>query len=324
MRRLFCAALVVASACGGSTPTEPAPPPVGDPVLACPANITTTVSAVPTPVTYAAPTATGGTSPTSVACDVASGASLPAGTTSVSCTLTDGIGRKAVCGFNITVVLRVYTRYSTYWGFGDSLTEGEVSTSSLGVKAVDAAAAYPTQLRSLMATRYSQQTITVDNHGRVGERADDGADRLRAELTAGPVPDVILLLEGTNEMLQRDDALVDTVVPTLRVDIDEARAHSVKQILLATFPPVRSGVRGTLAEPYIVPVNTAIRNLAVEKGVILVDLYEAMRGEEATLIGDDGLHPTAAGYRRMAETFLNVIKQQFELTSPPSLVFRLR
>ena len=97
-----------------------------------------------------------------------------------------------------------------------------------------------------------------------------------------------------------------------------------KQILLATFPPVRAGIRGSLAAPYITPVNTGVRNLAVEKGVTLVDLYEAMRGEETTLIGDDGLHPTVAGYRRMAETFLNAIKQQFELASPPSLVFRLR
>ena len=103
-----------------------------------------------------------------------------------------------------------------------------------------------------------------------------------------------------------------------------ARARGVKQILLATFPPVRAGIRGSLAAPYITPVNTGVRNLAVEKGVTLVDLYEAMRGEETTLIGDDGLHPTVAGYRRMAETFLNAIKQQFELASPPSLVFRLR
>lgn len=324
MRRLWIVTLVTLAACGGKNPNEPPPPPVGDPSISCPADVTTTVSAVPAAVTYTAPTATGGTTPTSVTCDVASGASLPAGTTPVSCTVTDAIGRKAVCGFTITVVLRVYTRYTTYWAFGDSLTEGEVSTSSLAIKAVDASAAYPTQLRALMAARYTQQTITVENHGRVGERADDGADRLRAELTAGPVPDVLLLLEGTNEMLQRDAALVDTIVPTLRVDIDEARARGVKQILLATFPPVRAGVRGSLAEPYIAPVNTGVRNLAVEKGVPLVDLYEAMHGQEATLIGDDGLHPTVAGYRRMAETFLTAIRQQFELTSPPSLVFRRR
>jgi lysophospholipase L1-like esterase/predicted small lipoprotein YifL len=324
MRRLPFVLLVTLAACGGKNPNEPPPPPVGDPSISCPANVTATVSSVPTVVIYTAPTATGGTEPTSVSCDVASGASLPAGTTPVTCTVTDAIGRRAVCGFNITVALKVYTRYTTYWAFGDSLTEGEVSSSSLAIKAVDTAAAYPTQLRALMAARYAQQTVTVENHGRVGERADDGADRLRAELLAGPVPDVLLLIEGTNEMLQRDDALVDTIVPTLRVDIDEARARGVKQILLATFPPVRAGIRGSLAAPYITPVNTGVRNLAVEKGVTLVDLYEAMRGEETTLIGDDGLHPTVAGYRRMAETFLNAIKQQFELASPPSLVFRLR
>ena len=198
MRRLPFVLLVTLAACGGKNPNEPPPPPVGDPSISCPTNVTATVSSVPTVVTYTAPTATGGTEPTSVSCDVASGASLPAGTTPVTCTVTDAIGRRAVCGFNITVALKVYTRYTTYWAFGDSLTEGEVSSSSLAIKAVDTAAAYPTQLRALMAARYAQQTVTVENHGRVGERADDGADRLRAELLAGPVPDVLLLIEGTN------------------------------------------------------------------------------------------------------------------------------
>lgn len=323
MRRLLVVIGMTAAACGGGSPTAP-PPPVADPAISCPANVTARVSAVPATVTWPSPTATGGTPPTSVSCTVASGASLPAGTTAVTCTLTDAIGRTAVCGFNVTVVLTVYTRYTTYWAFGDSITAGEVSTAALSIRAVDATSAYPTQLRALMAQRYAQQAVTVENHGVSGERADDGADRLRAELLAGPVPEVLLLLEGTNEMLQRNDALVDTIVPTLRVDIDEARVRGVKQVLLATFPPVRSGIRGSLAEPYIVPVNAGVRTLAVEQGVPLVDLYEAMRGEEATLIGDDGLHPTVAGYRRIAETFLGVIRQQFELINPPSLVLRLR
>lgn len=311
--------MVQGAGCGGSPNTPEPPPPVGEPGIICPASFSVTTSSPTAVVTYAAPVASGGTPPTSVSCSVASGASVPVGINAITCTNTDNLGRRAVCGFNITVVLRVFVKYTNFWAFGDSITAGEVSTSSLSsIKIVDPVNNYPVVLRGLLNERYAQQTVSVGNHGVPAEIAADGADRLRAELIAGPVPDVLLLLEGTNEMLQRDDALAATIVQTLAVDIDEARVRGVKEIMLATFPPVRAGVRGSLAQPYIDPINTQVRSLATQKGVILVDLHAAMVGQEQTLIGDDGLHPTVAGYRRIAETFLSAIRNAFELTSAPS------
>ena len=178
---------------------------------------------------------------------------------------------------------------------------------------------YPTVLRGLLSERYTQQAISVGNHGNPGERADDGADRLRAELIAGPVPDVLLLMEGYNEMTSQNDDLVDTIVPTLSVDIDEARRRGVKALALATLPPARSGRLGTLILPYLDSVNAQIRALASSKGVLLVDLNAAMAGQQATLIGDDGLHPTVAGYRKIAETFASVLKTAWESGTAPTL-----
>ena len=50
-----------------------------------------------------------------------------------------------------------------------------------------------------------------------------------------------------------------------------------------------------------------------------MDVFEAMDGD-SSLLGDDGLHPSAEGYRVMAEEFLEVIISRYEtidgLTAP--------
>ncbi len=323
---LLGAVLAGASACGSSpTAPPPPPPPPGDPAITCPASLSMDTTTAATVVTYAPPVTTGGTAPTQVVCTVASGAALPVGTTAVTCTLTDAVGRSASCAFNITLVLKVYVRYTNYLAFGDSLTAGEVSNASpFGIRVVQPADSYPTVLRTLMAARYTSQTFTVANEGLPGALAGDDTSRLRDLLRAGPVPDVLMLLEGTNEMYSQSPVLVSEIVPVLEEDIDLARSFGVKQILLATFPPARAGLRGSNVLPFIVPTNTDVRLLAARKSAVLVDLYAAMVGQEPTLVGDDGLHLTVAGYQKMAQTFFGAITTNFELTAPPASALSLR
>ena len=52
--------------------------------------------------------------------------------------------------------------------------------------------------------------------------------------------------------------------------------------------------------------------MSIEEGATFVDLYNAMLPEAATLIGSDGLHPTEAGYRRIADLFFAAIRAQLE------------
>jgi len=44
-----------------------------------------------------------------------------------------------------------------------------------------------------------------------------------------------------------------------------------------------------------------------------VDRYGALLSDSATLTGSDGLHPTEAGHRPMAETFFTAIKAALEV-----------
>jgi lysophospholipase L1-like esterase len=58
--------------------------------------------------------------------------------------------------------------------------------------------------------------------------------------------------------------------------------------------------------------NDGIRAGAAAEGAVLVDLHAAMAANVTTFIGIDGLHPTEAGYQRMAETFFSAIRTTYE------------
>jgi len=65
----------------------------------------------------------------------------------------------------------------------------------------------------------------------------------------------------------------------------------------------------------VVEYNTALKIVAGQEGVPLVDGYRAFNGDVTTLIDCDGVHPTAAGYDVIAETFFKAIKQTLEVSA---------
>jgi hypothetical protein len=69
-----------------------------------------------------------------------------------------------------------------------------------------------------------------------------------------------------------------------------------------------SQVLTSLSTAVVQSFNDSIRFGAPLEGAIFVDLYAAMLPDVNTLIGVDGLHPTEAGYQRMAETFFAAIR----------------
>jgi lysophospholipase L1-like esterase len=76
--------------------------------------------------------------------------------------------------------------------------------------------------------------------------------------------------------------------------------------------PQRVNACRAYAPSLIAPTNDLIRSLALTEGATLVDLYQAFTGMENTLLGIDGLHPTEAGYDKMAQTFFDAIRPKLE------------
>ena len=216
--------------------------------------------------------------------------------------------------------------------YGDSITEGfvqrcpgaapeelEPTPMRIGLllaqgRAQASPAAYPIKLQALLAERYPSQMITVVNEGMGGEEIEGGVADLPRVLTAN-APEVLLLQEGINTLNQKQKDGIPLVVDGLRTMIQEARSRGIT-VFAATLLPERPG--GCRAYDYsedyddIIEANVQIRRMIGTEGAILVDLYEAFNGRTATLIGEDGLHPSAAGYQQIAETFFDAIKKNLE------------
>jgi len=324
---LMAMGLTVLANCGGPNNPGPPPPPVQSIELACPANMSISEVKVPMlPVTYTAPVATGGTPPINVSCAPASGTAFPLGTTPVSCNASDGV-RTATCGFSVTLVPFIPLLDGTkLLALGDSISAGENgiegqdipcgSSGSSGIRPlfIDYCRSYPAVLQGLLADLYKKQNPVVINAGLRGETTEGGRSRLPGLLSTYN-PDMLLLLEGVNDLVRRPA----DVIPNLRDMIAIARSRGVARVFLSTLLPMKPGSRA-LAIDDVGDMNVLIRSLAAEQGVVLVDNEAAFlaSGDFFPLIEDDGLHLTPAGYALVAKTFFDAIRLNAEIIVPGS------
>lgn len=312
---LLLSCLLLGSACG-SSPTAP-PPGL---VTQCPANFTVdSGDGGPVPITYALPGATGGVPPLNVTCTPASGTTLPVGTHPIACTVTDSRGTTASCSFEVRVLGPLRLQATRFLAFGDSLTEGKDSPPLPTNLLVDMPGSYPWYLQRMLEARYVQQRIDVLNNGAGGEKAEDGPRRLPDSLE-DYTPQVLLLMEGTNDIFGGNELGAQRALEGLGRMIQQARGAGVR-VFLATIPPQRAGGARTAAALFIPGFNERIRELARSQNVTLVDVYDAMK-DRMHLIGVDDLHPTLQGYEVIAQTFMEAI--QGSLEAPRVVISRFR
>lgn len=289
--------------------------------ISCPGNVAATSrDGRPTEVTYTSPTTSGGTPPVSATCTPASGSTFPLGSTTVSCTATDQRQRTASCSFTVTVAAPPFLAYTKFLAFGDSITEGQDGTRSTGSTSlyeprviVPYERSYPGRLQESLRERYIAQLPVVDNRGRGGETTRGGRERLPEEIAALQ-PEVVLLLEGANDLALGDADTVPRAADNLRAMVRDAQARRVR-VFLATLTPQREGGPKAGGAELVPLLNDEIREIAVEENATFVDVYAAFGGD-LSLISADGLHPTEAGFERMAEAFFEVIRRALEVPFP--------
>lgn len=117
-----------------------------------------------------------------------------------------------------------------------------------------------------------------------------------------------------------NDVLGGVQLSEYRADLDrllrELRTHVQAYIAVGNVPKAPEQARYLGLPPSRQRVlaqawNEVIAAVATEHEAILVDLYTRWPlPENPRFIGPDGLHPTAAGYRSLAETFLSVLQEQ--------------
>ena len=253
------------ASCGDSNLGGPGGGGVGNPEFtSCPNISVSDAPATGAAVTYKL-VETGGTPPVTTTCSPASGATFPVGTTGVSCTAHDNIGRSAVCSFTVTVASSARLGAMHFLAFGDSTTAGEngidfagdtypetynpptCGTTSLQsadrtIQYFDPTASYPQQLLNLLKGRFPGESFVMENEGNPGEPAGNGVPRLGA-CFATDRPDVLLLLEGVNDIAgtygwtpTANDA--QTIFNYLKNDVASAISSGVSFIFVSTILPV--------------------------------------------------------------------------------------
>jgi len=320
LTRAFCvaAAALLAASCGDS-PVAPPPPPTPDPlVVSCPSPVTqpsTTGQSIA--IRYGTPTATGGTPPVQITCTPGNDTLFAIGSTRVTCTGIDTRGQSGSCSFTVTVTPPPTVSLTQYVAFGDSITAGEITVAGEGgfhTLQVIPSLSYPTDLRDSMQARYSSQQIAVVNEGVKGEITSMGVARLPGVLARGY--QVLLLHEGANDINLASDAQVLAALANIRSMVRFAKGRGVRVFLGTMTPqnpftciaPCRAG-----GYPQLQSYNLGLQAIAASEGVTLVDVFARFNNDVTTLIGPDGLHPTAEGYRVMAGAFFDAIKTALEI-----------
>ena len=174
----------------------------------------------------------------------------------------------------------------TIVAFGDSLTSG------YGV-APDKA--YPAQLeRRLRASGYPWQVI---NAGISGETSSEALRRVPSVL--GLMPDIVVLETGLN------DAMTGVDLRITRRSIEDIvrilRKNGVTVILAGMRTPNDSKRVPAFEELYT--------DIARKYNIILIPFFLANVADNPALILDDGIHPTAEGYRRVTKTVYHYVKK---------------
>jgi acyl-CoA thioesterase I len=316
LRVLFVGVLL--SACSGKKgPTAPTPAQLG---LTCPARVEATANEGGEASVSLDIGTQGGTPPISFECSPAAGA-FPVGETHVVCNARDAASQTATCDFLVVVVVPPKLTVTRFDAFGDSITEGVVSLAPTLLQRIAMPEAYPGKLEGLLAARYTAQTFTVINSGVGGERLETGRKRLPGVIDANH-PQVVLILEGTNNIRNVSTAQLADDLDRMVVT---ARRRGV-QVMLSTLLPISSSredkMPGTMAD--IRAFNGEIVRIADKyRTGPVVDAFSAF-ASTPSLIGADGLHPTAEGYNRLAGVFFDAIKSRYEAAAPPDTLTAVR
>jgi lysophospholipase L1-like esterase len=205
----------------------------------------------------------------------------------------------------LTPALSLAQGATRYVAFGDSITEGFGDAAP--TPGSPAGAGYPPRLQAKLQA--AGINAVVVNQGFGGEATPEGSDRLSSALAGTSPGDILLLMEGTNDITR------GIPLETTRFNLNdmarraEARGLTVVQgTVIARPPSARVDPQNVLT----LELNQNIRDMAGRRDRDLADIYEVYltRSDRLSLYytaHDPVGHPNATGYELIAQTFFEVL-----------------
>ena len=203
-----------------------------------------------------------------------------------------------------------------YLAFGDSITEGTGDDPARPLKG------YPPRLQTLL--QQAGVSATVVNAGNGGEQAPAGLSRIDGVLAQGSPGDVLILMEGTNDISR--EISVETTINALEEMARRAEALNIGVIhatVIPRYPEAKVDADNLLTDE----LNGRVRNVAGVRQRRLADPNEIFRktpnlfaGFYSTVRPDPVGHPNAAGYDILASVFFNVIQGIDRVSPVPGIV----
>ena len=186
-------------------------------------------------------------------------------------------------------------------------------------------------LAILVSAGSAHAQFEVNNRGMRGYSVGKITQAWPKVLKGGLPPDVVVLIVGTNDMINSEYLTpLDTFRNQYETLVDTLQ-KSAKHVVLGTLPPCveehlfrrhkRELYKGESPNDRIQKANTIIRDIAKQKGCTLVDLDSVFapgtweegnsQGLMTTIAASgrpDGVHPNAAGARKIGEAVAERIK----------------
>ena len=208
------------------------------------------------------------------------------------------------------------TAGTTYFGFGDSITYG------IGDDPGRARTGYTPRLQTLLVN--AGVNATVVNEGMPGEKTPDALSRIDSVLAMGKPGDVLLLMEGTNDVTRAIS--VETTIFNLDNMAGRAEALGLS-VIHATVIPRPPDDKKDADNVLTDQLNGRIRNLAGVRGrreadpnASFLTLPDLFGGFYSNAPDDHVGHPNAAGYDILAGIFFNVIQGIDSVSPVPGII----
>jgi len=187
--------------------------------------------------------------------------------------------------------------------------------------------------RVLEALQGVGSTLSVYNAGVSGDTTRTARGRLTRDVLRYR-PRVVVIQFGINDaavdVWKKPPAVqprvpLDEYVQNLRWMVNTLRRQQVKPVLMTTNPlrwtpklrqlygrtPYRPEEVDGFDAPVLARYNEAVRRLAAELAVSLVDVHKAFTDRDADKLLLDGMHPNDAGHQLITELLVPILRDQF-------------